>query len=84
MSKGYHNKEIKIKVKDFEENYSKIDSYEDHYDLLEDVKDYLVEYLDFSWGGGEETIGDNTDFEIKNGEIVVSVEYYDDSDNEDF
>jgi hypothetical protein len=61
---------VKINKSDFEKNYYKIDADTDHYDLLADVTDYLVEYE----GYDHLKIGDNTDFEIVDGEIVVDLE----------
>lgn len=72
MARKYSNKEEHISVSDFEKRHDSIDEYEDRYDLLEDVKDCLVEYKDYSW----DTLGDNTDFEIKDGVIIVDVEVY--------
>ena len=83
------NKIIEIKVKDFnkyleQSGQGTMEDYEDEYDLLDMVKEYLVEKCEFFWGGGVNTIGDNTDFELKGNKIVVDVEYFDDSQNPDF
>lgn len=61
---------VKISKKDFEKSYSKVEEYEDHYDMLCDVEEYLVNYLDYSY----DDISDNTDFEIKGNTIIVDVE----------
>lgn len=61
-----------------------VENEELHYDRLDLIKDYLVEERNFSWGGDKNTIGDNTDYELKRDTFIVCVEYYDDRGNPDF
>lgn len=56
----------KCDMKRFSEFFDELD----HYEQLEEVKDYLVEHRGYS----QLEIGDNTDFEIKGREIVVDLE----------
>ena len=68
-------KEI-IKLCDMKRFSEYFDEY-DHYEQLEEVKDFLVEHRGYS----HDTIGDNTDFEIKGREIVVDLEVFERSIN---
>ena len=58
--------------------------YDDHCDQLDIVKDYLVEECDYSYGGSENTLDDDTDLEIKGNNVIVDIYTYDDSNNPDF
>ena len=61
---------VKINLKDFEQKYNKIEDYDNHYELRDDVIDYLVEYK----GYDSLEIGEDTDFEVQGKYIVVEVE----------
>lgn len=83
-----HKKEIitEKEFKDFFEDYDggiqEMEDDEDE-DFFDNIKEFLVEMRDYSWGGGYNTI-DDIDYEIEDKKIVVDVWYYDDIDNPDF